>query len=169
MATIIDNTYFKDQLTLPVDNINTQSYITKEEPIILRKILGYELYKEFKAALDGGSPAEKWTNLRDGAEYTDSNGYLQKYDGIYLIIADYVFNEIVGDKQNYPTDSGVKMGGTENAENYSPRYKQRYAQNDMVDRIAVMDHFIKRANETATDTYSNYLPETIEKGNIFNI
>jgi len=169
MADILNtNAYFINELTLPVDNINWQSYIDEHEPIILRKILGYELYKEFITEL-AGTPSATWTNLRDGAEYTDSSGYLQKYDGIYSIIAEYVFCAIVADKQNYTTDSGVKIGGTENAENYNPRYKQKYAQNDMVCRISVMNDFINATNTETADTYDNYLPETIVKGNIFNI
>ena len=59
--------------------------------------------------------------------------------------------------------------GTDNAEKANPRYKQRFAQNDMVDRISVMDEFINVTNSDTADTYADYLPETIEKGNIFNI
>ena len=169
MATIIDNTYFTNELKLPIDNISTQSYIDEHEPIILRKTLGYALYKEFKAALDGGSPVQKWVDLRDGVEYTDFSDNLQKYDGIKIIITEYVFTAIVGDKQDYTTDSGVKVGITDNAEKANPRYKQRFAQNDMVDRISVMDEFINVTNSDTADTYADYLPETIEKGNIFNI
>ncbi len=169
MATIIDNTQFVNELKLPIDNISTQRYIDEHEPIILRKILGYALYKEFKAALDGGSPATKWTNLRDGVEYTDFSDNLQKYDGIKTIITEYVFTAIVGDIQSQTTDSGVKTGSTDNAGNYNPRYKQRFAQNDMVHRIVVMDEFINVTNSDTADTYADYLPETIEKGNIFNI
>jgi len=168
MATIIDNTYFTDQLKLPVDNITIQSYINKEEPIILRKILGYALYIEFVTAL-AGTPDQEWIDLRDGVEYTDSSGNLQKYDGIFLIITDHVFNAIVSDLQTEATDGGVKVPLTDNADGISPRYKQRYAQNDMVNRIAVMNDFINRANDYTTDTYENYLPTLIEKRNIFNI
>ncbi len=169
MATIIDNTYFTNELKLPADNIGVQSYIDEHEPIILRKILGYALYKEFKAALDGGSPAQKWLDLRDGVEYTDNSDNLQKYDGIKTIITEYVFDAIIADVQTQVTDSGVKKGSTDNAGNYSPRYKQRFAQNDMVDRISVMDEFITVTNNETADTYADYLPETIEKRNIFNI
>ena len=169
MATIIDNTYFTNELKLPIDNINTQSYINKHEPDVLDKTLGVELADEFTAALDGGSPAQKWVDLRDGKVYTDFSDDKQRYKGIKVIIADYVFNKIVADRQNWTTDSGVKIAMADNAENYNPREKQRFAQNDMVDRIAVMDDFINVTNSDTPDTYDNYLPETIEKGNIFNI
>lgn len=169
MATIIDQTYFtKAELKLPIDNVDAQDYIDIHEPEILKKVLGYALSKEFQAAL-ADTPAQKWLDLRDGKDYTDFAGNLQQYEGIKSIIADYVFVQIVGDKQNYTTDSGVKMGSTENAENTSPRYKQVFAQNDMVDRIVFLDEFINVTNSDTPDTYENYLPTTQEKGNIFNI
>lgn len=170
MATIINNTYFINELTLPVDSgqINVQSYIDKHEPDILDGTLGVELADEFTTAL-AGTPAQKWLDLRDGVVYTDSADNQQRYKGIKLIIADYVFDKIVADKQTYTTDSGVKRGGTENAENASPRYKQTFAQNDMVDRIFVMDDFINVTNSDTPDTYDNYLPTVIGKTNIFNI
>jgi hypothetical protein len=76
---------------------------------------------------------------------------------------------IISTKQTVSTDSGVKRPKTDNAEDTSPRYTQVEAQNDMVDRIAVMDEFINVTNSDTPDTYDNYLPEPIEKGNIFNI
>ena len=165
---IIDSTYFKDQLKLPVDNIDIQSYINKEEPIILIKILGYALYKEFVAALES-SPAQKWLDLRDGVEYTDSSGNLQKYDGIFLIITDHVYNAIIASLQSEATDSGVKIALADNAENVSPREKMLYGNNDMVNRIAVMNDYINRTNDDTPDTYDNYLPQLIEKTNIFDL
>lgn len=165
---ILDTTYFIDELTLPVDNINVQSYIDKHEPIILRAILGYALYKEFITELVG-TPSTAFINLRDGVEYTDYSDVLQKYDGIYQIIADYVFVQIVADKQNYTTDMGVKWGGTDNAEPFNPRYKQVYANNDMVDRVIVMNDFINVTNDEAADTYADYLPTKQTKETIFNI
>jgi len=168
MATIIDNTYFTNELTLPVDNINIQLYIDEHEPIILKTILGYALYKEFTDALSS-SPAQKWVDLRDGKEYTDNQGNTQKYEGIKSIIADYVFFEIVSDKQWITTDGGVKIANTENSEFGNPRYKQRFANTDMVNRIVYLNEFINSVNDLVADTYDNYLPTTIIKGNIFNI
>ena len=165
---IIDNTYFINELTLPVDNINVHSYIDKHEPIILRKVLGYALYKEFITEL-AGTPSTEWTNLRDGAEYTDNSGNTQMYDGIYLIIANYVFEKIVADKQNYTTDSGVKIGGADNAEPFNPRYKQVYAHNDLVDRVSAMNDFINITNSDTANTYANYLPEILTKETVFNV
>ena len=169
---IINYTYFKQQLKFPIDNADDdklQGWINKEEPIILRKVLGYALYKEFKAGLVPETPATKWVELRDGAEYIDSNGDDQKHDGIFLIITDHVFTEIVSSIQSESTDSGIKIALKDNADNASPREKMLYAQNDMVNRISAMNDFINRTNEATPDTYEKYLPELIEKTNAFDL
>lgn len=168
MATIISQADFTDELTLPADGINVQSYIDKHEPDILDKILGVELADEFVAAL-ADTPAQKWLDLRDGKVYDISTTKKGRYKGIKIIITEYVFDKIIADKQSEATSSGVKSGLSENADKTSPRAKQIFAQNDMVDRIAVMDDFINVTNSDTPDTYANYLPEVFEKDNIFNI
>ena len=126
------------------------------------------MYIEFVTAL-AGTPAQKWLDLRDGTTYTDGNDDVQDYEGIQQIIADYVFVQIVGDKQTYPTDSGVKRGGTENADNTSPRYKQQWADKDQNNRAFYLAEFIDATNEATPDTYENYLPTKQIRGNIFNL
>lgn len=169
---IIDNTYFtKTELKLPIDNINDiQDYIDEHEPCILKQILGYNLYKDF---IDGlavlPTPDIKWTNLRDGGEYTDTNGDLQEYEGIQTIIADYVFFKIVSNIQNYTTDSGVKKGITENAEIANPKYKQVAAWSDMLNRKFYLDGYITAANDANPGTYANYEEQTIGIANVLNI
>ena len=169
MATIIDNTYFTKELTLPVDNINIQTYIDEHEPIILRKALGYPLATEFKDALDAGSPVQKWVDLRDGKEYESYSGYNDKYEGIFSIIADYVYIQISKSIQTYATDGGVKSANTENSIDYSPRYRQKFANDDMINRISKLDEFIRVTNDDTADTYEDYLPESFEKMTVFNI
>ena len=156
MSIIAPTIFNKTELKLPIDNIDDiQDYIDEHEPIILKKVLGYALYKEFIAAL-AGAPAQKWLDLRDGDEYTDTSDDLQDYEGIQQIIADYVFFEIVSNIQSYTTDSGVFGGATENSERSNPRYKQVFAYNDMVDRLFYMNGFINAANDATTDTYENF-------------
>jgi len=167
---IIDHTFFqKGQLKLPIDNITDwQFFIDKHEPEILNEILGYELARDFQSAL-AGTPDQKWVDLRDGGEYTDGNDYLQKYEGIYYIIADYVYFNIISDKQNYATDSGVKRGLTDNSEIANPKYKQVWAWADMKVRINSMDEFINYTNDLVSDTYANYNPKDIGLTNVLNI
>ena len=168
---IISQTYFtKAELELPIDNIPTQEYIDVHEPIILKKLLGYRLYKAFDTAL-ADTPATKWTDLRDGNKEWSYNGITDEYLGIQQIIADYVYFNIINDRQYKPTTSGMKGGQTENAENAIPRYKQTWAWNDMVDRNVGLKGFILAANEADDTTYENYDPvdEVSEKVNVLNI
>lgn len=167
---IIDAAYFTEgELRFPIDNTDDiQFYIDEHEPNILKRLFGYALYKEFTEAL-AGTPAQKWIDLRDGAEYTDRSGNLQKYEGIYYIIADYVFYNIIPDFQYYTTDSGIKGGDTENAQNANPRYKQSFAWNDMVNRAYRLDEFILVSNDADSSTYENYDPNLLSKINVLNI
>jgi hypothetical protein len=154
---IIDETYFQQgELKLPIDAINDiQYYIDEHEKKILKDLLGYSLYKEFIDAL-AGTPAQKWIDLRDGTTYIDDNADTQEYEGIFLIIANYTYFNIVADKQSYVTGSGVKFGMTDNSESIHPRYKQKFAWNDMVDRIQFMDGFINASNDIDSTTYLNF-------------
>jgi len=167
---IIDNTYFQQgKLKLPLDNITDwQFYIDENEPDILKDILGYESARDFQSAL-AGTPDQKWVDLRDGKEYTDTSGYLQKYEGIFYIIADYVFFKIIENKQDYPTDSGVKRGLTDNAEIADPKYKQVAAWSDMVERIKSLDEFVEYSNNLDSTTYPNYNPTDVGRTNVLNI
>ena len=99
---LIDETYFdKRILSIPNTNRdevvnNISNYIEKFEPEYLNKVLGYELNKEFIAGLEEETPLQKWLDLRDGAEYADCNGRLQKWTGFVNAIKDspiafYVF------------------------------------------------------------------------------
>lgn len=90
----IDTSYFVGELNIP----NTDQaavlqrltwFIAKYEPEFLRKLMGYPLYKAFLAGINVVSPAVpniKWLNILYGAEYTDYQGYIQKWKG--LIVTD---------------------------------------------------------------------------------
>lgn len=172
---IITSAYFASgELKLPIDNISDiQYFIDEHEKILLKGLLGYSLYNDFITAL-AGTPATKWTELRDGKEYT-YNDILKKYEGIQYILADYTFFRIVSDKQTYTTDGGVKFAMTDNADGTNPRNKQTYVWNDMVERIKTLDEFIEVSNEADDSTYPDYEPDEFDyiglrtKTNMFNI
>lgn len=168
MSTIISPSDFILKLKLPVDNIDIQVWINDNETDILDKILGVELSDEFTAALVS-SPAQKWLDLRNGVKYTDDSDNKQRYKGIKRIITEYVYVAIVSNYQTESTDSGIKRPAVDNAEDASPGYTLIQANNDMVNRISVMNDFINRTNEITPDTYENYLPEIIEKINTFDL
>lgn len=173
MATHIDNTYFVNDIYLPTDECpDLQTYIDTFEPEILIKILGYDLYKAYAAAI-AGTPDAKWTDLRDGKDYT-SGGIYYHWRGFKntvksSLIAYYVFYKYTILGMNTNSGLGIKVTNSENSQLTDKRFVQTYAYNKMVDIIAEMDKFILTTNSATANTYPNYYPECIRKVNIFNI
>lgn len=93
---LIDISYFFGDIQ--IGQLSEQSvqdtlnlFISQYEPKILERLLGYATYKQL-TGLD-----QKWTDLKTGVEYTDENGRLQKWNGLYnattkvSLIAYYVY------------------------------------------------------------------------------
>jgi hypothetical protein len=166
---IIQTTDFILNETLPIDELGSvlQTYITKYEPEILRRVLSYSLWKEFNTAIAGGSPAQKWVDLRDGAEYT-WNGKPEFFTGVKELTVDYVYFKFIKQNSEYASGVGIKKIQTENSENADPSYKQTIAYNDMVDINSELYQFITAKNEETADTYENYNVATFNKIIHFN-
>lgn len=83
----IDRTYFHGDLhisglsTTPVQE-KLNHFISVYEPKCLEELFGYEFKKEFTTGLLEAVPAQKWIDLRDGAEFTGYNGRLKKWIGL---------------------------------------------------------------------------------------
>jgi hypothetical protein len=95
----IDASYFIGELTIPnSDSLSVAERITwfinKYEPEFLRKLMGYPLYKAFVAGMNvvlPATPAQRFLDILYGKEYTDFQGYVQKWNG--LVVTDSpVFN-----------------------------------------------------------------------------
>ncbi len=165
---IVQTTDFQLNEALPIDGIlgsALQKYIDKYERIILSRVLGYELYKEFNTAIAGGSPALKWTELRDGAEYTDT--YLEYFEGVKDLAVDYIYFKFIQQNNEYSTSVGIKKVLTENSENITPNNKVVIAYNDMVDINEQLRKFIPAKNAESANTYENYREIEIKKINEF--
>lgn len=144
---IIDATYFEGPLQVPQKSetavtAKLQMYIDRLERKYLEEILGYELYKNFKAALEaGGVVAPKWTELKDGVEYEDRMGNLRKWKGFAFTemttkkspIANYVYFHYLRDAATAFTASGEKNVSTQNAEAADGASRQCRVWNEMVD------------------------------------
>lgn len=168
---IIATTDFKLNQSLPLDKVSVvlQQYIDKYEPKILTRVLGYQLYKEFKAAIDAGAPIDaKWTNLRDGTEYTYSSE-LRYFDGLKQLIVNYVYFKFIKEQSQFNTGVGIKSINTENSQNTDASFKQVFAFNELVDINCQLYEFITAKNDETADTYENYTYNEIEKINEFNI
>lgn len=83
----IDRSYFTVELNIArLDTTATQenldAMIQQREPELLKKVLGYELYKNFMAGLLLDPVPVAWNALLLGGEYTDLNGRLQFWRGL---------------------------------------------------------------------------------------
>lgn len=113
---LIDKSYFFGDLEVAQKSQSTveaalQWFIDEYEPKLLTELLGYELYRDFKAGLQVDPIADKWLDLLYGKEYTNRQGTLTKWGGL-LQVAD-----IMNPGTYYPDDieiiiSGALIGAT---------------------------------------------------------
>jgi len=161
MATI-DTSYFFGELVISQVQSGAgatamQLIIDSREEELLVKLLGYELYKAYQAALalevdDTPGPAvlleERFRDLRDGKEYTDSSGVLVKWPGLRFtvgtskksLIANYVYWHYIRDNHTFTTGSGEKKSPL--AINALPEAKLVRAWNQMVEWNIKLYEFI---------------------------
>ena len=59
----------------------------------LQKLLGNELYYEFDTGISLPTPDQKWLDLRDGADFTTSDGKNLKWLGLKNLLKFFVFYE----------------------------------------------------------------------------
>lgn len=159
MDNLIDISYFNGDIIIP--NLNKDDgdsfetdYIAKYQKEYLQKCLGYAMYNEFETALDETTPAAKWTNLKDGEDYTveiDGETITTRWNGLVneeLVspIAYYVYFKWL--KENYVQLTGVGVGVSdkENATNYSPNFKAVHAWNKYIELTGNIKSYTYREN-----------------------
>lgn len=147
MSNIIDITSFKGAWAIPNIEKDSESfennYIAVYEPEILKMLLGFDLYRQFKTGLDEATPAEKWTNLKDGAVYDVVIGditYKVEWEGLEKLITSYVYFSYVRDNFNQLTTLGVISSTAENATQIDPNYKMVWAWNEAEKRSGNYKH-----------------------------
>lgn len=153
---LIDETYFIGELNIP--NLNEDSeierlqlFIDKYEPKFLIELLGYGLYKDFKAGLLINPIEDKWKALRDGGEYT-YNGILNRWNGVKhsgsSMIANYVYYWWMRNEVTQTTGIGEVASKSENSVRVSASGKMTSAWNEMVLQVWALTSFL---NANATD------------------
>lgn len=164
MANLIDTTYFINEITVaqadfqPVTT-SLDAFISKYEPIYLSRVLGLQLYNDFIDGLAQPIPAQKWVDLRDGAEFTDSCGNLRKWTGFVNAekvspIAYYIYKHWLHSSSQQTTGSGEAAIQTENALRVNIQTKVITIWNQMVEMNKTLGEFII-AN---TDDYGAWKP-----------
>lgn len=95
-------------------------FIEREEPIILKKIMGEKMYADWDAALELYPIDEKWTNLMDGIKYT-YNGREYKWKGMKEMLRPYIYAIwLRGTVYGSVGVGGLQMPKAENGEYINP-------------------------------------------------
>jgi hypothetical protein len=144
---LIDNTYFINDINLPGDvltnNSNFNNIIARYEPEVLTDLLGYELYKALLADLDGnGNPVtQRFIDLIDGAEFSfEFCGYTinTKWNGLRnsdktSLISYYTYFEYREDNDTFYASGAQVEALTENSTNIGQIAKLTDIYNKMVE------------------------------------
>lgn len=158
---LINNSYFYGDLLIPQKSsaavtANLNWFINQYEEKYLTEILGYELYRDFKAGIEAATPDQQWIDLRDGKEFTDRNGTLTKWKGLcfgtYSPIANYVYYWYMRDSNTTTAGSGEVSANV--SEPVSPAFKMIRAWNQMVQWNCELINFLD-SNSVAYPQYSN--------------
>ena len=173
---LIDYTYFQERL-IAIPNLSREeitarlnSYINFKEDEYLSKVLGYEMKTEFEAAI-AGTPAQKWIDLRDGAEFS-YNGNLYKWTGFLNDLKDspiayYVYYWMIKEDNTLLTGTGTAITKNENSDRVTPLIKLVDSYVYMADKNRLLKAFI----EANSSDYPSYAPTDylIQKINYFGI
>jgi len=146
---LIDRTYFIGEINIPNTNQpavqeNIDYLIKKREPELLTQLFGYEMYKAFTTGLAAPTPEQRWLDLRDGVDYTDTDGLSRRWMGLVTkeaadpkqsLIANYVYYWFTRKEATQSSGVGEVVTKTENSKRVSPISKQVRAWNEMVNWI----------------------------------
>jgi hypothetical protein len=121
MATILNYTDFVAPYSIPDGGDNTyieqlNSWLPVWQADYLIKCLGYRTYKSLIANLELPSPAQKWLNLLNGAEYVDESGSLQYYEGLKKMLLNFSYALFCREFETYVTPTGEKIGKQQNSD-----------------------------------------------------
>lgn len=83
-------------------------FIEAAETEALQDILGIKLYDDFKAGIEEETPDDKWTDLRDGADYTIYST-LYRYKGLRDLLVPYVYAMWLRETYDKHTREGITV------------------------------------------------------------
>lgn len=153
-ATFIDTSYFIRNIYIPqaVNDAATKNkveeFISIHEPELLKDLLGYPFFKEFFENVTGPMPLQKYEDLLFGAEYSDANGYTQKWMGFVnpqklSILANYVYFHYMTNLQTLTTAGGESKQKTEGGHRADAGAKAARAWNEMRRWIDELLNYLK--------------------------
>lgn len=158
---IVNQSFFIGEINIPntgnaaiFNNLN--NFIAKYEPECLLKILGYPLYKKLE-----NESSQRMTDLLTGAEYTDQQGNLQKWQGIkhdttISLVANYIYFFFQRSAATLTTGVSTSVSNTEGGVSVSPQEKMVEAWNFFSDEVASMLLFLWNKNQGASPVYPEF-------------
>lgn len=156
---IIDNTYFIGELDVPEASKSafTTVWINRYENEYLKKVLGTSFALEFISALSG-TPATKWTDLRDGKTYTvgtKTYEWIGFKDTVTHLspIANYIYAMWQLNHYTRTDSSGESIAAVQNSLNADPIGKVNQAWTRMKEWHSQLYHFLTNNSDTY-DTFS---------------
>lgn len=117
------------------ENKDLEDFLTEREESVLRSLLGTETYNDFVDEIDGGTPAQKWVDLRDGKVYT-WGGVEYEYKGLVDLLVPCLFAYWVKENSDKYTNSGtVRNSPTMNSLSVSPSRRISEAWTRFCDKV----------------------------------
>jgi hypothetical protein len=185
MATI-DASYFFGELNVAQKSDSSVGgslsiFIDEHEERLLTGLFGYELYKAYKTGIAVlPTPDPKWTDIRDGKEYTNRSGILTKWKGLKFtdgtakksLVANYVYWHWMQNEISVTTGTGEKVASNQNAINAPSAVKMVRAWNQMVNWINELIEFLltKKSDYPEFQTHYSRIPRNLlRKQNTFSI
>jgi len=169
---IIDYTYFeKGNLFIPIRDIDEREkvewYIKKYEPVYLKAVLGYDLYKAF---IDGTqvNPEQRFLDLLDGGDYEGGHWIGFKNDEKISPLANYVFTKFYIENQYLFMPVGDVSMNVENSQRSTSRIKLVQIWNEMVDYNMDLYYYIFE-NLDIYPEFGNQNPVFFSLDNIYGV
>ena len=118
--------------------VNTfEDYANEQiEKMLEEKLLGFTLTAAFKTGLAQVTIEEKWTKLRDGAEYT-YGGKTYKWKGMRDLFRPFIYAMWLRDNYDNFSGIGVTVANAENSQVIDPSQRIVRAWNDFAHKAGV--------------------------------
>ena len=122
---LTDKSYYTGEIDLSINSINETDFnafveIIEKRYLIL--LLGYDLYKSYVAGITAST--QKYIDLRDGKEYTTTDGEGRtvycKWEGLADMLKYFVYYEWQRAKKTIHSSGGEKYPKDENSNNADP-------------------------------------------------
>lgn len=147
---------------------NFEEFLTENEYKWGQKTLGYELYSNLVASYDYGTQDE-WEQLWLGADFTNQDDKLQKYEGIKNMLRYFLCFQWYFENQTFALSIGQRQINGNSTEKVSSRGFLADLHSKGLKIHKDTYYFINAINDATPETYENYEQKIIESINIFDI